>query len=144
MAFSVEAYLNTIGFKVVQFWETIERISWREKVEILHSVAGREPQWGREPLQFAQELFRLRDRLAHGKPEQLRSAPFPTLEAANAAIHAPSLEEPEWYRRLDRAWAVAAKARFTRLMTYLAALHGFHESDHLQKSSTAIEYEDEG
>jgi len=140
MAFSVEAYLNSIGFRVVQFWETIERIPWRDKVEILHSVSGREPKWGEEPLQFVQELFRLRDRLAHGKPELLRSVPYASRESAHAAV-GPLVEEPEWYRRLDQAWAVSAKVRFNRAMVYFGALHGFHESDHLLRSSTSIEYD---
>jgi hypothetical protein len=139
MAFSVEAYLNSIGFRVVPFWEKIERISWRKKIEILHSIADRKPEWGQQPLQFAQELFDLRDRLAHGKPEVLLTVPYATREEAYAVHARPDIEQPEWYRRLDRTWAVSAKAQFNRLMVYLGALHGFHESDHLLHSSGSIE-----
>jgi len=143
MAFSVEAYLTSIGFRVVPFWEMIERVPWREKVEILHSVAGKESKWGQEPLQFLLELFRLRDRLAHGKPEQVSSAPFASENEVRAAVANPHLkDEPEWYDRLDRAWAMSAKDRFLRAMTYLGQLHGYHESDHLLRSSTSIEYRD--
>jgi len=140
MAFSIEAYLNSIGTRVAPFWDIIERIAWRQKVEVLHSLAGTRPNWGEEPLRFVTELFRLRDRLAHGKPEQVRSGPYSSATEVNAALRS-ELEEPRWYRDLDRAWATSAKEKFRTAMLYLGALHGFHESDHLLSSTASIEHE---
>lgn len=132
--------MNSIGARVVPFWDTIERITWRQKVEVLHSVAGKRPSWGEEPLQFVSELFRLRDRLAHGKPEQLRSGPYSSAAEVDTALHS-GLEEPQWYRDLDLAWTMSAKERFRTAMVYLGALHGFPESDHLLSSTCSVERE---
>jgi len=140
MAFSIEAYLNSIGTRVAAFWDIIERITWRQKVEVLHSLAGPRPRWGAEPLQFISELFRLRDRLAHGKPEQVRSRPYSSAVEVDTALRS-ALEEPQWYRDLDLAWATSAKEKFRTAMVYLGALHGFHESDHLLSSTSSIEHE---
>jgi hypothetical protein len=71
LAFSIESYLNSIGARKLNIWEELERLSWRKKIAILHKTAGRTLEWGKEPLQFATEVFALRDRLAHGKPERI-------------------------------------------------------------------------
>ncbi|MFB8832113.1 hypothetical protein ACE0DR_28690 [Azotobacter sp. CWF10] len=46
MAFTVEAYLNSLGARKIEFWDEIERIPWRNKVNVLHLHAGKEADWG--------------------------------------------------------------------------------------------------
>ena len=140
MAFSVEAYLNSIGNRVVDYWDKIERISWRDKVEILHTIAKKEPFGGEEPLQFISHLFQLRDKLAHGKPEKVRSEPFQTRIEAKSVPPTHQVQ-PDWYKNLDREWAFSAKEKFRIAMQYLSSLHGFHESDHLHHSTGGIEFD---
>ena len=142
MAFSVEAYLNSIGNRVVDYWDIIERISWRDKIEILHKIANKKPVWGEEPLQFINHLFKIRDKLAHGKPEKVRSEPFQS--RAEAETISPTHQyQPEWYKKLDRDWAISAKEKFRISMKYLGSLYGFHESDHLHHSSGGTGYEND-
>lgn len=138
MAFSIESYLNSIGNRKVDYWNQIERISWKKKIEILHVIGKKKPVWGEDPLQFINYLFTLRDKLAHGKPEKIRSEPFQTLtEVQNID---PSYQyQPTWYEKLDREWAFSAKEKFRIAMQYLGSLHGFHESDYLHHSSGGVE-----
>ena len=141
LAFSVESYLNAIGGRKIEFWDQIERLSWRSKVEILYSEAKQKPDWGSDPLQFAIEVFKIRDRLAHGKPERI-VGPDMTDEIEAHKYLRENAMEPDWYTKIDRTWAMAAKERFRQLMIHLATMHGFHESDHLNLAIGGIERED--
>jgi hypothetical protein len=136
-AFAIESYLNSIGARKIAFWDDLERLPWRQKVSILHKAAGTKPDWGRDPLQFASEVFGLRDKLAHGKPERVVSSPQPTEHAAGELLSSQHLQ-PEWYGGITRDWALKAMERFRNLMIYLGGLHGLHESDHLMSSSGGI------
>jgi hypothetical protein len=130
MAFAVEAYLNNTGAKLISYWDDLERLPWRKKVNILHEVAGKKPDWGSSNLQFATTLFSLRDKLAHGKPERILGPVFDSAEEAREY----SLRgrfQPAWFTTLNRAWALKAQVQFTELMGYLARINGLHESDHL-------------
>jgi hypothetical protein len=67
-AFSIEAKLNFVGWKVLgDGWP--ERANIREKVNLLNEVLSCGFDWGARPLQTVAKLKRFRDTLAHGKPE---------------------------------------------------------------------------
>lgn len=140
MAFSVEAYLNNIGAKRISYWDELERLPWRKKINILHEVAGRKADWGHSHLQFASTLFSLRDKLAHGKPERILGPVFQN--ANDAQEFAMRTLEPAWFTKLNKAWAMKAKIQFTELMGYLAEMHDLHESDHLLSSTGGLIYDD--
>lgn len=124
LAFSIESYLNTLGARSIEFWDEIEKISWKRKIEILHKKVAKTADWGKEPLQFATEVFRLRDKLAHGKPERVLGPKDGARIRGNEFV-------PEWYKGITRDWVLEAKDRFHELMIYLGALFDFDESDHL-------------
>lgn len=142
LGFSIESYLNSLGARQLEIWDEIERLPWRNKVEILHKIAGRTPEWGKEPLQFAIEVFRVRDKLAHGKPERVLGTVHSNYGQAEADSHDRELQ-PDWYRGITREWVLEAKGRFRRLMTYLGGLFGYHESDHLHFLSGGVLTDDE-
>lgn len=142
LAFSIESYLNSIGARKIIVWDELERLPWKQKVSILHKAANRTPDWGREPLQFASEVFKLRDKLAHGKPERVVGSV--TRDAAEADRHAKSDNlQPEWYTSITRDWVLQAKERFRMLMIYLGSLHGLNESDHLLSATGGVLIDDE-
>lgn len=141
MAFSIEAYLNSIGDRVIPFWEDLERLPWKNKVNIIHHAAQKHPDWGKVPLQFAKEVFELRDKLAHGKPEKVSlSAPVSAYPSQIAFMND---LKPEWFKKINEEWLLDAKGKFRELMVYLGSLHGFHESDHLCSSSGNIKVTDQ-
>ena len=146
LAFSIESYLNSIGARKLSIWDELERLPWKNKVVILHKRAGRSPEWGKDPLQFASEVFALRDRLAHGKPERLVGPKFRTEAEAAQYINGPELHrdlQPEWYTSITKDWVLKAKERFRLLMIYLGELFGLHESDHLLSSTGGLLIDDE-
>jgi hypothetical protein len=146
LAFSIESYVNSIGARTLSIWDELERLQWRSKIVILHKTAGKSPDWGKDPLQFASEVFGLRDRLAHGKPEQVVGPKLPTEVEAAQYLSGPELSldlQPEWYTRITKDWVMRAKERFRLLMIYLGGLFGLHESDHLLSSTGGLLIDDE-
>lgn len=142
MAFSIEAYINSVGARVIPYWDELERLAWKKKVGILHQSAGKQANWGEGDLQFASSVFMLRDKLAHGKAERVVGPVFSTYDEALAHRQANRLE-PKWWGALNKAWALKAKGQFTDFMKYLAALHNLHESDHLLLATGGMIHDDE-
>jgi hypothetical protein len=146
LAFSIESYVNSIGARKLAIWDELERLPWRQKITILHKTATRPSEWGKDPLQFATEVFSLRDRLAHGKPERVVGPKFQIEAEAAQYISGPYLHpdlQPEWYRRITSEWVAGAKDRLRLLMIYLGGLFDLHESDHLLSSMGGLLINDE-
>ncbi len=141
LAFAIESYLNSIGARQVEIWDELERLPWKKKVAILHKTAKRSIDWGKDPLQFATEVFALRDRLAHGKPERVVGPVFNNQDDANRFLNSQDLQ-PDWYSKITREWVMEAKERFRLLMIYLGGLFGLHESDHLLAATGGLLVDD--
>ena len=74
-AFTFEAYLNHVGSEEIKFWAEIERSPYRKKLNILEcqfDSLNVDP--SKSPFQRIFELFRLRDKLAHGKTEDFHES----------------------------------------------------------------------
>jgi hypothetical protein len=142
LAFAIESYLNSIGARQFDIWGELERLPWKTKVVILHKTAKRSVDWGIDPLQFATEVFALRDRLAHGKPERVVGPVFNNQCDANRFVDSQNLQ-PDWYRKIKREWVMEAKERFRLLMTYLGGLFGLHESDYLLQETGGLLVDEE-
>ena len=140
LAFAIESYLNSIGARQFEIWDELERLPWKKKVIILHKTAGRSIDWGEDPLQFATEVFALRDKLAHGKPERVVGPVINNQDEASR-FRIQDLQ-PDWYNQITREWVLKAKERFRLLMIYLGGLFGFHDSDHLRISSGGLLVDD--
>jgi len=74
-AFSLEAFLNHVGPKVLSSWENLERLRPLEKLELLCEVLGIQlpGDGGQRPQQTIIELLRFRNTLAHGKTHSVAS-----------------------------------------------------------------------
>ncbi|MDF1617293.1 hypothetical protein [Petrocella sp. FN5] len=68
-AFTIEAYLNHIGPKIVPNWPDIEPYRALEKVNFICNKIGLKFDTGKSPFQILNELFKFRNSLAHGKSE---------------------------------------------------------------------------
>jgi hypothetical protein len=67
-AFAVEAHLNHIGEIKLAFWQIVEpKLGWRYKFELIAQQLEIEIDSGKRPFQTLVEVFKFRDRLAHGK-----------------------------------------------------------------------------
>lgn len=69
IAFSFEAYLNVIGDKLVGQWN--ERDAYHAKIDKIFQRLKIAPDWSRRPYSSISAMKRLRDTLAHGKPQSV-------------------------------------------------------------------------
>lgn len=121
-AFTIESYVNTLGAEHIEIWDELERLPWKKKISILHKITKKIPEWGKEPLQFATEVFQIRDCLAHGKPERVEGKLFDTRQEAMNVLGTLEME-PEWFKRIDKQWIMDSKYRIDNLMRYLSGLY---------------------
>ena len=70
-AFCIEAFLNWLGLELIPHWNYLERLKPGEKLDLLADHIQVNPDYGSRPWQIVNELFRFRNTLAHGKPEDL-------------------------------------------------------------------------
>ena len=70
-AFAFEAYLNHVGAEELQFWDEIDRISYKKKLTVLSKHLGFTKDVSKRPFQTILKLFELRNALAHGRTENL-------------------------------------------------------------------------
>jgi hypothetical protein len=99
----------------------LERLSWKNKIAILHKTVGKSPVWGKDPLQFANEVFSLRDKLAHGKSERVvgpkfrthaEAAQYKTVQSCTPICSPSGTGKLQWYRKITKDWVMEAKERF--------------------------------
>lgn len=118
-AFTVEAHLNHIGEAKLPFWKIVEpKLSWGMKLELIAQHLGIELEYGKRPLQTVGELFKFRDRLAHGKTttQEVSYECRAGLEDEFSAL------DPDW---LKKFWSEEAVERALADVTQLLKL--FHE-----------------
>jgi hypothetical protein len=72
-AFAFEAYLNHVGEEELPFWAEIDRISYKDKLSVLSKHLGFKADKGAKPFQTITTIFKLRDKLAHGRTVQHKS-----------------------------------------------------------------------
>lgn len=96
-AFTLEAYLNHLGEKVIPFWLTIERnLSPAKKLEIIAVQLAKPIDYGRRPFQSFKSIFQLRNFLAHGKTEYLTEESVQFLSDGDK----PELPKAQWQKQV--------------------------------------------
>jgi len=96
-AFSIEAYLNHVGPKVFKCWEDLERLSPKEKLNVISEKLEVKVNYGIRPWQVLTELFQFRNDIAHGKTQKVVISKIETLEKHNASY------DP-WEFRAETRW----------------------------------------
>ena len=69
-AFSLEAYLNFFGVKLVKNWDKkgMERMNFPNKSKLIFETLGVKYDWSQEPFKSVDVLKSFRNTIAHGKP----------------------------------------------------------------------------
>jgi hypothetical protein len=67
LAFSFEAYLNAIGSRELPLWN--EWDDYYKKIDKIFQLLKIAPDWGKRPYSSVSAMRKLRNTLAHGKPE---------------------------------------------------------------------------
>jgi len=96
-AFTIEAYLNHLGEKIIPFWLTIERnLSPSKKLEIIAVQLAKPIDYGHRPFQSFKSIFQLRDFLAHGRTEFVAEESIQILSDGDK----PELPKAKWQKEV--------------------------------------------
>jgi hypothetical protein len=96
-AFTIEAYLNHLGGKIIPFWEAIEKnLSPLKKLEIIASQLGKPIDYGHRPFQSFKSISQLRDFLAHGRTEFVAEKSIQILSDDDK----PELPKAKWQKQV--------------------------------------------
>lgn len=91
-AFAFEAYLNHVGAHEIAFWEQIDRLPYKRKLNIIGTQLGLDINLGQEPFQVVGDLFALRNMLAHGRTVEINE----TYETDTEPEHFSAWRIHEW------------------------------------------------
>lgn len=86
-SFTIEAYLNHVGSKVFECWNDLEKLSPKEKLNIISEKIGLKVNYGIRPWQLMTELFQFRNDIAHGKTQKLEITKIESLAAYNSTVN---------------------------------------------------------
>jgi hypothetical protein len=79
-AFTLEAYFNHIGARVFKCWGDLERLSPKEKLNVIAERLNIHIDYGKRPWQIMKKLFGFRNDIAHGKSETISSDEVVSIE----------------------------------------------------------------
>ncbi|RJQ33345.1 MAG: hypothetical protein C4562_00335 [Actinobacteria bacterium] len=66
-AFALEAFMNHIGERKIEFWEDIETINPLSKLRIIYHYMGLDFDSSKRPIQTVKKINKLRNFMVHGK-----------------------------------------------------------------------------
>jgi len=126
-AFTLEAYLNHIGEKIFLCWADLERLSPRQKLNVIAERLDVKVDYGRRPWQIVKELFAFRNAVAHGKTENLTESEknIPLERYSDDDFH--ELVPTEWEKYSTQQNAVRAREDVEKILKTMHAAAGFED-----------------
>jgi hypothetical protein len=131
-AFTMEAFLNHLGSRQLTFWPPLkEKLSPREKLDVLCQVLDFQPDFGRSPWQSWGFIFRLRNLLVHAQTE---TVPFEG-EIRGEEFHIKDWPKAKWeeYMSIDKCQRFLDDTK--SMIKELAAKAGISPDDVFEKDS---------
>jgi hypothetical protein len=123
-AFKCEALLNEIGDRFIKGWVNVERLSWRNKLDLIAAHFDWKPEYGSRPLQTVVALFRARDQVAHAKPIVLKSD---ALEKGTREELRRRHPQTDWEKLCTIDFAVLAYEETEQFANMIAGVAGLDE-----------------
>lgn len=124
-AFTLEAFSNHVGEKLLDYWDNIERISPMDKQKVLHTHLKLKYDLSIRPLQTANNVFKFRNSIAHGKTEIISGEFFykdyPELKPGEELV------KTKWEEFVTTANAERALEDIVKIVEYLNEAAGLRK-----------------
>lgn len=125
-AFTLEAYLNHIGAKLFSCWVDLERLSPREKMNIITEHLKVNVDYGKRPWQVMKELFQFRNDIAHGKSKKERFRSIVPLEKHDD-FAPPWFVQTRWEKFCTEKNTIRARGDVEQIVHVLHDAAGFED-----------------
>lgn len=133
-AFTLEAYLNHLGQRIIPFWEQIEVIRVLDKYSVLCTHLGVEPNFSERPYQTLKSLFRFRNAIAHGKSVVLEEQKMVSA-SSNPSEHTP---RTEWEEYSTEANAIRAREDIQEVIAELHLTAGLGKHPFVSAAAVSV------
>lgn len=117
-AFTLEAYLNWLGDKLFPHWSYLERLSPKEKLEVISVQLKVTVDNGQRPWQTVKPLFGFRNDIAHGKPEAIAKESVELIDE-DLDEKLGQIVRTDWEKFCTRENAERAREDVERILTIL-------------------------
>ena len=124
-AFTIEAYLNHIGAIIFFCWEDLERLSPKQKLNIIAERLNIKIDYGKRPWQIMKKLFQFRNDIAHGKSLKVKSEKILPLEEHSDVDFSELLERTRWEKYCTEENAVRAREDVEAIVKIIHSTAGF-------------------
>jgi len=125
-AFTLEAYLNHIGLQLFNCWGVIEKLSPKDKLNVIIEKIGLEVNFGNRPWQVINNLFGFRNDIAHGKStEVVENIILNTDNLDNSIIY--DLAKTKWEKYCTEKNAERARKDIYQIVILLHDTAGINE-----------------
>jgi hypothetical protein len=124
-AFTLEAYLNHIGAKIFSCWEDLERLSPKNKLNVIAERLNVEIDYGKPPWQIMKNLFDFRNDIAHGKSVKVKSEIILPLENHSEDDVSELFERTRWEKYCTEKNAVRAREDVESIVKIMHKAAGF-------------------
>lgn len=124
-AFAVEAYLNHVGERKIQYWGEIEKIEPMAKLKVLYSHLNLQFDPSKRPIQTIRQLFKFRNFMAHGRTENLMGSGTLNKPAPDPGEN---LVETDWEKFCNKQEAERAIEDVKEVLETLCVAAGFDKS----------------
>jgi hypothetical protein len=124
-AFTLEAYLNHIGVKIFSCWEDLERLSPKEKLNVIAERLELEVLYGKRPWQIMKKLFQFRNDIAHGKSTKARSEKTLPLEKHSDDDFHELFERTRWEKYCTEKNAIRTREDVEAIVKIMHKAAGF-------------------
>lgn len=119
-AFSFEAFLNHIGSKVFLCWDDLEKLNPKEKLNVIAEKLNIDAEYGKQPWQIINQLFKFRNEIAHGKTKYISMSKIESLEKYNKYYGPGSYRaETNWEKYCTVENAVLARTNVVSMVNIL-------------------------
>jgi hypothetical protein len=124
-AFTLEAYFNHIGAKIFSCWRDLERLSPKEKLNVIAERLNIEIDYGKRPWQIMKNLFQFRNDIAHGKSIKIKSEKIVPLEAHSDDDFKDLFELTRWEKYCTEKNALRAREEVEAIVKIMQKAAGF-------------------
>mgnify|MGYP001568389858 CR=1 FL=1 len=122
-AFTLEAYLNHIGPKIFSCWDDLERLSPKEKLNVISDRLKVKIDYGVRPWQVMKDLFGFRNDIAHGKSIKIKANVILPLEQ-NSDDTLYGFEKTKWEKYRTKKNAIKAREDVESIINILYKTSG--------------------
>lgn len=126
-AFTIEAFLNHIGAKTFSCWKDLERLSPKEKMNVIAERLELNIDYGKRPWQIMKNLFQFRNDIAHGKSIKVKSERILPLEEHSEDDFNELFERTRWEKYCTERNAVRAREDVEAIVKIMHMVAGFED-----------------